>query len=30
MTRIWSDYLGSPHDGLHIEVFETWLERILK
>lgn len=28
MTEIWPDYAGSPRDGLHIEVFETWLERI--
>ena len=28
MTEIWSDYVGSPRDGLRIEVFETWLERI--
>ena len=28
MTEIWPDYDGSPRDGLHIEVFETWLERI--
>ena len=28
MTEIWADYEGSPRDGLHIEVFETWLERI--
>ena len=28
MTEIWPDYVGSPRDGLHIEVFETWLERI--
>jgi nitrile hydratase subunit beta len=28
MTEIWPDYLGSPRDGLRIEVFETWLERI--
>jgi len=28
MTEIWSDYVGSPNDGLHIEVFETWIERI--
>ena len=27
MTEIWADYNGSPRDGLHIEVFETWLER---
>jgi nitrile hydratase len=28
MTEIWHDYVGSPRDGLHIEVYETWLERI--
>lgn len=28
MTEIWPDYIGSPRDGLYIEVFETWLERI--
>ena len=28
MTEIWPDYIGSPRDGLRIEVFETWLERI--
>jgi nitrile hydratase subunit beta len=28
MTEIWSDYVGSPRDGLYIEIFETWLERI--
>ena len=27
MTEIWPNYVGSPNDGLHIEVFETWLER---
>jgi hypothetical protein len=27
MTEIWPDYAGSRSDGLHIEVFETWLER---
>ena len=27
MTEIWPNYIGSPRDGLHIEVFETWLER---
>ncbi len=26
MTEVWPDYVGSPRDGLHIEVFETWLE----
>jgi nitrile hydratase len=28
MTEIWADYVGSPRDGLYIEVFETWLEKI--
>ena len=28
MAEIWPDYVGSPRDGLFIEVFETWLERI--
>jgi nitrile hydratase subunit beta len=28
MTEIWPGYQGSPKDGLRIEVFETWLERI--
>ena len=28
MTELWPDYAGSPRDGLRIEVFETWLERI--
>ena len=28
MMEIWSDYAGSQRDGLRIEVFETWLERI--
>jgi nitrile hydratase subunit beta len=28
MTEIWPDYVGSPRDGLYIEIFETWLERI--
>ena len=28
MTEIWPDYVGSPRDGLCIEVYETWLERI--
>ena len=30
MTEIWQDYDGSPRDGLRIEVYETWLERIPK
>ena len=28
MTEIWANYAGSPRDGLRIEIFETWLERI--
>ena len=28
MTEIWPAYAGSPRDGLRIEVFETWLERM--
>ena len=28
LTEIWPHYVGSPRDGLRIEVFETWLERI--
>ena len=28
MTEIWRDYAGSPRDGLRIEIYETWLERI--
>jgi len=26
-TEIWPRYMGSSNDGLHLEVFETWLER---
>jgi nitrile hydratase subunit beta len=28
LTELWPDYVGSPQDGLRIEIFETWLERI--
>jgi nitrile hydratase subunit beta len=28
MTEIWPDYVGSPRDGLRIEVFEPWLVRM--
>lgn len=28
LSEIWSDYRGASHDGLRIEVYETWLERI--
>ena len=28
MTELWPDYAGRPNDGLRIEVFESWIERI--
>ena len=28
LAEIWPDYVGRPRDGLYIEVFESWLERI--
>jgi nitrile hydratase len=28
LSELWPDYTGSPQDGLRIEIFETWLERI--
>ena len=28
MADIWSGYTGLPRDSLHVEVFESWLERI--
>jgi hypothetical protein len=28
MMELWQDYAGSPYDGLRIEMFESWLERI--
>jgi hypothetical protein len=28
MTELWPRYAGSIGDGLRIEVFETWLQRI--
>ena len=28
MRQIWPNYRGSAKDGLRIEFFETWLERI--
>jgi nitrile hydratase len=28
MNEIWTDYRGPSKDGLRIEVFETWLERL--
>jgi nitrile hydratase len=30
MSEIWSGYVGSPQDGLRVEVYETWLERIAR
>ncbi|MEJ0093975.1 MAG: SH3-like domain-containing protein [Methylocella sp.] len=27
LKDLWPKYIGSPKDGLRIEVFETWLER---
>jgi nitrile hydratase len=28
LTELWPGYAGSLHDGLHIEIFEDWLERL--
>ena len=28
LTEIWPDYVGTARDGLYIEVYETWLEKI--
>jgi hypothetical protein len=28
LSDLWPGYVGSPEDGLRIEVYETWLERI--
>lgn len=27
LKELWPEYAGPPHDSLHIEVFENWLER---
>lgn len=27
MAELWESYPRSSHDSLHIEIFETWLER---
>ena len=27
MTSLWPDYTGSPRDELHIEIYESWLEK---
>jgi hypothetical protein len=28
LTELWAGYTGSSKDGLRVEVFETWLERV--
>jgi hypothetical protein len=28
MTELWPGYTGASRDALHVEIFETWLERI--
>jgi hypothetical protein len=28
MTALWPNYVGSRRDELHVEIFETWLERL--
>ena len=28
LSDLWPAYIGSPSDGLRIEVYETWLEHI--
>ena len=28
LASLWPDYAGAPEDGLRIEIFETWLERV--
>ncbi len=28
MTELWQNYAGSPKDGLRIEVFESWIEKV--
>lgn len=28
LTELWNGYAGSHRDGLRIEIFETWLERM--
>ena len=27
LPTLWHDYQGSPRDELHVEIYETWLER---
>lgn len=28
LTQLWGEYRGPPRDGLRIEVYETWLEKV--
>lgn len=28
LTQLWDNYRGPPSDGLRIEVYETWLEKV--
>lgn len=28
LGRLWPQYTGAPGDELHVEIFESWLERI--
>jgi nitrile hydratase subunit beta len=28
MTELWPSYAGAARDALHVEIFETWLERV--
>ena len=28
MTSLWPGYAGSPRDGIRVEVFESWLEKV--
>jgi nitrile hydratase subunit beta len=28
LSELWPNYVGSSADGLRIEVYETWLERV--
>ena len=27
LPKLWPHYEGAPSDELHVEIFETWLER---
>ena len=28
LSDLWPDYPGSPNDGLRIEIYETWLQKV--